>query len=81
MIRLSFRSAGSIALVALAALSFGSGGCLTDLPIDGSGGSGGQATTSTSTTTGGGPSCTSFPDDAALGNVTFTVPRRRVVSG
>lgn len=79
MIRPSFRFAGSMALVAFAALSFGSGGCITDLPIDGSGGSGGQGTTSTSgtTTTGGGPSCTSFPDDTALGNVTFTVKNNR----
>ncbi len=67
MIRLSFRRAGSITLLALAAISLGAGGCTTELPIDGSGG--GVAGSGTS----GGPSCTSFPNDTALGNVTFTV--------
>ena len=70
--RLSLRCAGSVALVALAAISLGSGGCTTDLPIDGSGGGAAQTTT-TQASTGSGPSCTSFPDDAPLGNVTFTV--------
>ena len=70
MIRLSLRCAGSVSLVVLAAMSLGAGGCTTDLPIDGSGGSGAQ-------TTGGGPSCTSFPDDAPLGKVTFTVKNNR----
>lgn len=75
MNRLSLRCAGSISLLMLSAISLGTGGCATDLPIDGSGGSGGQATSTS--TTGGGPSCTSFPDDAPLGTVTFTLKNNR----
>jgi hypothetical protein len=70
--RLSLQRAGQVTLSVLAAIALGAGGCTTDLQIDGSGGSAAQTTTS-QTSTGSGPSCTSFPDDAPLGNVTFTV--------
>jgi hypothetical protein len=72
MIRLSLRCAGSAALAVLAAMSLGAAGCTADLPIDGSGGGAAQ-TSAGSTTSGSAASCTSFPDDAPLGKVTFTV--------
>lgn len=72
---LSLRGAGLSAFTVLAAISLVLGGCVEDRQIGGDGGSGGGSTGTQGTTTGTGTmdNCPSFPDDAPLGNVTFTV--------
>jgi hypothetical protein len=72
---LSLRGAALSAFTVLAAISLVLGGCVEDRQIGGEGGSGGTTTGTQGTTAGTGStdSCTSFPDDAPLGKVTFTV--------
>ncbi len=80
MIRFSSLSLRGVGLGLSALLSVTSlilGGCSEDRQIGGIGGDGG--TGSTSQSSGSPASCTSFPDDAPLGNVTFTVKNNRAV--
>lgn len=79
---LSLRGAGLSALTVLAAISLVLGGCVDSHQIGGEGGSGGTSTGTqgtTSTGTGTTDTCASFPNDAPLNAVTFTVKNNRTV--
>ena len=75
MNRLSLQGTSKVAFAALAACALVLGACTTDKQIGGEGGSGGGSTGTQGTTSGSGTmnTCPSFPDDAPLGDVTFTV--------
>jgi hypothetical protein len=83
MNRLSLQGTGKVVTAALAACALVLGACTTDKQIGGVGGEGGSGDTSTgtqgTTSTGTTDTCASFPNDAPLNAVTFTVKNNRAV--